>query len=410
MSKGTKDSTTTVYVVSAIVFLLFVFCFVTYFQATLLSWAQYVWSDGTTSFQPFIGGIIFSVVLLIISLGIKVNFRLPPFLSSLCYFPSLFILGVLTSVEPEGAKGATVGHWAWISVIVFIIYFLILKFLEPLTDIKSRWSGFIEVLVINVFMQLSQIGICCCISNTHRLLHNQLNVERAIAEGDYDRALEIGSNDTDASASLTMFRAFALSNKGELGERLFEYELAGSSQTLLPASDTIIRSNHITSDTVSLFSFTDDRVFWKHLGAVPAGKVRDVRLFLRNVEAKGINTAVVSDYILTSYLLDGDLNGFAMEVSHRFNPESLDSLPKHYREALILYSHTHSNRVLTYSEEVLDADYQDLTQLSRAKYKNAITRMATIRNTYNGTYWYYYLSHFNPSKPASSRGQTGQPL
>jgi len=102
-----------------------------------------------------------------------------------------------------------------------------------------------------------------------------------------------------------------------------------------------------------------------------------------------------TDYILCGYLLDKNLDGFVNEVRRRYNLSS-PSLPKHYREALTLYTHLRSNPILVFHNEVMDADYADFQKLVR-KYSNAEERESHVRDSYGGTYWFYYFYHKNKS-------------
>ena len=65
-------------------------------------------------------------------------------------------------------------------------------------------------------------------------------------------------------------------------------------------------------------------------------------------------------------------------------------MPKHYREALILYTHLRSNPKFVYCSNVMDTDFQDFQDLNR-KYPRRMERMNIIRDIYGKTYWYYYL-------------------
>ena len=99
----------------------------------------------------------------------------------------------------------------------------------------------------------------------------------------------------------------------------------------------------------------------------------------------------VTDYLLCGFLLDKNLDGFVNAIRYKYNLSS-PSLPKHYREALTLYTHLRANPVLVYHNEVLDADYADFQELER-KYTDKRKRESYVRDTYGGTYWFYYFYH-----------------
>ena len=96
------------------------------------------------------------------------------------------------------------------------------------------------------------------------------------------------------------------------------------------------------------------------------------------------------DYLLTACLLDKNLNQFALIVRQLY--ADIRSLPKHYREALILYTHLRSNPVIIYKDDVLDADFKDFQELDK-KFSDKNMQRNAVRQVYGNTYWYYYFFH-----------------
>lgn len=94
------------------------------------------------------------------------------------------------------------------------------------------------------------------------------------------------------------------------------------------------------------------------------------------------------DYLLTACLLDKNLNQFALIVRQLY--ADIRSLPKHYREALILYTHLRSNPVIIYKDDVLDADFKDFQELDK-KFSDKNMQRNAVRQVYGNTYWYYYF-------------------
>jgi hypothetical protein len=82
------------------------------------------------------------------------------------------------------------------------------------------------------------------------------------------------------------------------------------------------------------------------------------------------------------------LDSFAKTISLCYDVDST-AIPRHYREALVLYTHIRQHRVLTFHDDVLDADYEDMKKLIK-KYPDRIQRESAVRDTYGNTYWYYY--------------------
>ena len=108
------------------------------------------------------------------------------------------------------------------------------------------------------------------------------------------------------------------------------------------------------------------------------------------------------DFQLCQRLLDKDLDGFARimkanevhfgltEAAPADSTTQVVALPKHYREALVLYTRMHSTPLLTYHHDVADADYEDFQKIYRGE-KDAHVRYSKLRDLYSNTYWFYYF-------------------
>lgn len=97
-----------------------------------------------------------------------------------------------------------------------------------------------------------------------------------------------------------------------------------------------------------------------------------------------------ADYLLCSYLLDKRLDLFSKELGNYYKLDSTSVLPKHYREALVLYLHQHPTAPYVFHDDVCETDYEDLLAIRR-KFRNQSDCQAILRDTYGKTYWYYYL-------------------
>ncbi len=162
-------------------------------------------------------------------------------------------------------------------------------------------------------------------------------MERLIADGDYQGALEVGSESDKTDLRLMQLRVKALAHERQLGERLFAYPVTGKGSDLAGE------------------------------GSVPA--------------------AQQGDYALCASLVDKDLDRFVQLLPQYY--EVSDALPRYYREALILYNHLRSAPAILYRNSVMDTDYKDMQQLER-KYQSRGARQMAVFSQYEGTYWYYY--------------------
>lgn len=427
MSSNAKSSTAAIMTACAIAFIIFVFCYLYFLQADILALSQFAWSDGQTHYNRMVGAVLLTIVFFLIHLAVTSLTDFPKRVRSLTFFPSLVLLGALTSgrLEPNGR--VTVGWESLLTVVLLLAFVIVARQLNryrPYESPLDSTSILSQASWMNMGIMVAMFCLCCAMGNTDRLLHNRLKMERYVSHRQYSKALLVAEKDWETDSVMTMMRAYSLSKKGKLGEELFAYPLRGKSRALLPA---VSHANRLT--------FSPDSVLWQHLGAAPGFKITDVKDFFKLLQKRKKAKQSVDDYLLTAYLLDGDLHAFAREIGSYYDMRTDDErkaahdilekkrkalarrigeeaakdsvrevlltpsgharkqmsdLPKHYREALVLYTHIHAQRVLTYHDNVLDADYEDFLSVCRAQYASKSVRKAAIRDAYFGTYWYYY--------------------
>jgi len=104
-----NDSAMTIRVVCAIVFILFTWCWVYYFQCDLLTMAQHVLSNGLTHYNRLVGAIVITVTLLFIQNLVHKFTHLNKSFYSLTFFPSMLLLGMLTNISPDPEGGINHG-------------------------------------------------------------------------------------------------------------------------------------------------------------------------------------------------------------------------------------------------------------------------------------------------------------
>jgi hypothetical protein len=94
-----------------------------------------------------------------------------------------------------------------------------------------------------------------------------------------------------------------------------------------------------------------------------------------------------TDYLLCGLLIDRQIDRFAREIGKYYTLD--DHLPKHYREALVLYTHLRSDPVVEYHHAVTDEDWRNLQDLEK-QYPDATERQGKVEDQFGNTYWYYY--------------------
>ncbi len=400
MNNNPKGSTTIIKIVSAIIFVIFVFSYVYYFQGGLLCMIQYAWSGGMTHYNVTVGAAIITVTAVAIA-AVTAFFtrKLPERIFTLNYAPSLLLVGLMTAVERDGYNVCTSTLWLIATPLLIIAVFILMNTASQLSPflVPLRSKGFLsQIWWSNLLMMVAMFALVFIMGNSNRTLHTRLDVERYCYEGDWDKALNVGMPQYDNDSSLTMLRALALANKGELPNALFSYEITGGSQSLFPNKD--LSSSFIISDGYSL---------WQTIGKVPRNYSEPVIKFLKRQiaidEADTLSVdsgnrihrirPVAKDYLLCGYLMDRNLKAFAQTLKKYYDIN--DSLPKHYKEAVLLYNNVCANAPLdSLKNNALATDFDDFLKLMRSTH-DPIKRNSALRDAFFGTYWYYYYKPQN---------------
>lgn len=382
MNNSGSNNSTLIKSLCAIVFILFSFFYLYFFQADILAMQQNVLSGGTTHYNKTIGAILITLVLYLIKTGVSRITKFSGALYALTYMPSALLLIFLTCPNNNFSKDNMSGTWTWLSIVIFIVFcffsFMYKRWKQqsPTPYIKETTAGLVWK---NMLLMALTFFLICIGGNTDRVFHYRMRAEALLSSGKYKEALEVGNKSHDTDESLTMLRIYALSRSKQLGESLFKYPIAeGGSASLLP-----------NGNNVKCMLLPKSEIF-KQLGIRKKGNMQPME-YLLYLERNGLAMKSVTDYILCGYLLDKNLNAFVNEITKKYNINS-PSLPRHYKEALILYTHLRANPAAVLHDEVMDADYDDFQKLEK-KFKDKNERLSYVKDTYGETYWFYYFYH-----------------
>ena len=376
-----NDNSTLLQLACAIVFILFVFVYVYCFQADLLFMIQHILSGGTTHYDKTIGVFVITIVLYIVQLGMRKLGGLGNIYYALTYIPSLALLAAVTGVDSDFEGNNVFKPLNWFVLILvplYIVISLLLRSSKKIICNTERSTTLAGILWRNLLIMAGLFMAVCIYGNNDMIFHYRLRIENLLRESSYDKALLIGDKSKDADINLTMLRVYALSRTEQLGERLFEYPLTGGSNALLPDGKKI------------RCLYYPERMITKNLSIRRKGEMASMD-YLLYIQDNGLAMKSVTDYILCGYLLDKNLDAFVSEIRYKYNLTA-SSLPKHYKEALILYTHLRANPVLVFHNEVLDADYTDFQKLEY-NYTDEQERKTRVRDAYGDTYWFYYFYH-----------------
>jgi len=370
-------STVTINVTCALVLGIFSFCWLYFFQADVLAVAQHVLSEGVTNYSRTTGAVLITLALQLLQVAVYYLTRLRRRFHALTYFPSMLLLAVISSPGPDISNHFTFGHWYWLVPLLLLIWGAVVwvaRALQPY-EAKDDTGLFSRCSWINMLVCCFMISGVALAANTNAIYHFRAHAETALTEGDFDEVLRVGNESHETDSSLMMLRMYALSKQGSLGDRLFEYPVVNSSDAILPTAAAGVRLLRYSADSL-----------YKHLGAKPGRPMKPME-YLKAILRSGQAKSEAADYLLCGFLIDKNLDAFVHTVGKFYTVN--DSLPKHYREALVLYTHLRSQPFLVYHDPILDVDYSDYQKL-KVQYPAPNERKGRIMESYAGSYWYFY--------------------
>ena len=377
-----NSSTVAIRLMCAIVFLTFSFVWLYCFQADVLAAAQHVLSKGLTTYKPFVGAVLITLALQVFQLIVYALTRLRKRSHALTYLPSMLALALITDIHTDIDSHYTLSSW-WIILLVLVLWVLLvlgaraLQPIEPDAEPKGRCA---RAMWINMLtMALLIIGVVA-LSNSNAVFHYRMRAEARLLSGDYEGALQMGAKSLESDVDLQMLRMYALSRTGELGEHLFAYPVSGHSDAMLPVEG---KSKFVMYPCDSLYKF---------LGARPKGEMTTAR-YLELMQRRDSTVDLhIADYQLCGLLIDKRIDDFVHQLRRYYTEGDtlvIDRLPKHYREAMTLYTHLRSHPVVIYHNSVMDEDWKNLQELE-AQYPDLTERKGKVEEQYHDTYWYYY--------------------
>lgn len=385
-----NGSTITIRVMCAIVFVLFSFCWLFFFQADQLAMTQHVLSGGVTHYHPIWGALVGTFCLMGLQLVINSFIRLNKRTHALTYVPSMMFLALVTEISQQIESNEGVSVWIWILPLLVLSgwggFIWIAKMAQEV-EAASTFSLFSRPMWINALLMALQIIGVAWAGNTNAVYHYRMTTETLLADGRYEKALEVGRHSHESDANLLMLRMYALSRVNALGERLFEYPITANVEQILP-----------TNGQTRMYYCPEDSLY-RFLGGRPAEPMSPLRFLelLQRRDTTSLRTPApphprtpvspATDYLLCGLLIDRQIDRFAREIGKYYTLD--DHLPKHYREALVLYTHLRSDPVVEYHHAVTDEDWRNLQDLEK-QYPNATERQGKVEDQYGNTYWYYY--------------------
>ena len=379
-SRHRSEGAITLRVVCAVAFVLFTFCWLYSFQGDMLAVAQHGLSGGKTHYNHAVGAVICTTVLFGLHLLVFGLTRLTRRTHALTYLPSMLLLAFISTISSPFRWGT----WLWAGPLILVLWggaVWMSKQLLSIGDEERRPVAlFSRVTWINLLqLALMMIGVAA-VSNTNAVQHFRAHTEVALMEGNTDEALRVGQRSLETDESLTMLRIFALSQKGQLADRLFEYAVSGTSADMLPMQGS--------RATLQLMP---DSLLWQHFGVNPDSlhcQGLSVAQYLDSLECDTLATSAWRDYKLMGQLIDRRIDTFVVCLPQYYTMEA-DSLPCHYREALVLYQQT-VDTLFIYRDSLMLNRWLDF-HANDSIYSKPSERKIRTEEQFRGTYWYYFF-------------------
>lgn len=361
--------------ICAIAFSVFTFIYLYFYQSDVLMSTQHALSEGVTHYDPAIGGVIITLVLLLLQICISAFFRKTVVINAMTYFPSLFLLGVLTSYDLDNTSNPYSSCWLWLIPLLLALWACVMFGLKKLYSIlpKDNLSeGFFRTLWINLLLMVSFFTLTGAIGASDEILHYRMRMERLMQDKEFEKALAVGSSSKATDEHLSMLRIYASSRMESIGDSLFHLDLSATKENLFPF------------DSLSLFFYPGDSIF-RHLGAIPRGDY-NADIYAKVLKKSNLATDGLRDYELIGDLLNCDLDAFVSLLPSYY--EINDSLPNHYKEALAI---AECMGLYCKSDTAYSVRLCDYLSVKDADYKDNFYRRLKERE-FQGTYWEYYFS------------------
>lgn len=365
-------------------FSLFSFCYLYFYQGGVLAAFQHVLSKGVTSYDNLIGAILITIFLLLLHLGIRIITNFGNKFFALTFLPSFVVLALLTNVNSSINNIYEFQSYLWMPIILLILFgILSAKSKRFLTMISLRNSNILsQELCLNLMLMVLMMLMTGCIGNDNEIFHYRMNVEQKLQNGNHNiqKYLYYTCNDADSvakqnSSSITMLYAHSLTKENAMGNRLFESTILCEGKDLLPLS----KSNS------ACVVYPTDSVF-KYLGAKPIVAMT-TNEYLCIIDKMYPNNKKIGDYILCGALIDRNLDKFVKLLPNYYSQN--DSLPLHYKEALMLYNKNKSEPLFIINDEKMLTDYAEMNNIEN-EFPDYNTRKLKVWEKFKNTYWWYY--------------------
>lgn len=393
-------------IVCCLLFVLFCFLYLYLFQGELMSMAQHIYSHGRTVYHIFLYSFLLTLGFSFIGLALTFYIHVPIRCKALLWFPSFWALGMLTDVHIQLLEGDSQGSGVLPFVITAIIWAVSLFLCKQINENRGENASLSELMWPNLLLLFASMSFTTMVGNTDRRSHYELRMEELTCNEEFEDVLDMSCRDAHPTRCIMYLRAYSLSRMGLLGQRLFEYDGTLGSDCLLPSPTDSLRPANMPA------------IMRDYLGGFPIHDMNATH-FLQYLASDTLAKEPVRDYLLTAFLLDRNLTAFAdslvsfyapkdslslaerekqNEKKSRYRnkkaepePVKLKNLPRHFAEALLLYSRQTEKPVAVLEDDFILENYLGFQEAYKRFEDDEQQREYYCSDYYRGTYWVYYF-------------------
>lgn len=367
-----------VQIVCAVVFSIFSYTYLSFYQAPLLEVAYDLTATGKLQYDENIVAAIITFVLLLLTLWLNKFAKFTREWEALSYLPACTLLAFITNIDRTIYAGVSFSwSWVWIALVVSVVYLSASWVLQRVLfmRIKDITRATNRIMWRNLLLLSMLFCFTGFLSAEDENFKHEAILYQYLKRGDYDAAKRVAANSLTVSQQLTAGRAHLLALRGELGDSLFVYPQYYGIDGLLPTSQ---QTSPLTAEMV-----------YAHLKVSPQNGEK-ILPFLERALTVDTASSAVKDYYLSALLLDRRLEEFVDTLSAFYNVDDKASLPTHYKEALWIYGKISGDSTMQLKDTAMARKYSELLALE-LEHKDILVRSNYVRRFFGQTYWWYYL-------------------
>ena len=362
----------------ATLFAIFSYLFVAVYQSPVIEAFYDHVATGKLNYNGYMVAAVIAPLLTLLALWLNRFAKFKREWTAMAYLPSAMLLAFITDIDRSiYTGGKSFVTWIVVFVVTFVVYVLLSFILRRVLfeKIKNLEMSTNRIIWRNLILFVIMFCLTGTLSNGEENFKREALTVSRYKAGDADAALKVGYKSLDASRELTATRAYILAKEKMLGEHMFEYPQLYGADGLLPFRH---RTSPLSPDSVATLLGDTIKENENTLG------------YLRRLAYADTLSLAARDYYLSALLLEKEVIEFEAELARMCGSYRADSLPKHYREALLLlkeFSNEHSPNL---EDSVLNSKFRSLREVE-SKYDDALMRNNYVRKAFGRTYWWYFL-------------------